>query len=651
MRAVTEVALHQKLDDVEAIKTASYPTGGTVEAAVNNAIATIGENMTIRRAAYLHVGSGVIAQYMHNAVSDGLGKLGVLVALESTGDAAALADLGMKIAQHIAAINPVALDSSSIDPETIAREKAVLAEKNGAGKPPHVVEKIVESGLKSYFMENCLVDQVSIHADHAGKTIGKVVEEAAGVGAPVALKGYVRYALGEGIEKETGDFAAEVAADGQGLKPIPDRRILPASRRRMRQSRDVVRTVAWRLGSKGPAWRSAHTSGSARQTEHAERDPTAWLPPAARFLIHDVKQRWATPKASPCFRRAASRAARCIEVHSDRRHLGPDAATSSRTFRRPPVRRPSRDGPARPVSGSEASRPTGCFDSVIGPRKPHAVNRGAGLSGTAACKVVEGNLVRLEKDLLQKSTVAPRRRPIDPHRLAVTAAVAEPRPLRRQGGLRGRGAPAARLPSRRRRSSSRSNSSSRMAQDAAVDLALAVKADQLGAAGRGGRRGGREMRDAAGIDRIGVVAQQRRRLGAQAVFVDQLRMQGALRADHRLHGRERGQGNSGTRAGLVHRVAFHLLVRADAQSADQWAERRALHEHGEQDHREGGEQDLIAGREILGQRESHGERHHAAHAGPSPRSAGRAIVLRQLRPRATREQARQRACHQHPDQA
>ena len=216
VRAVTEVALREKIDDVEALKAASYPTGGTVEAAVTTAIATIGENMTIRRAALLHVEHGVIAQYMHNAVGDGLGRLGVLVALESTGDAAALNDMGRKIAQHIAAINPVALDSSSIDPETIAREKAVLAEKNGAGKPPHVVEKIVESGLKSYFKENCLVDQVSIHADHAGKTVGKVVEEAAGIGAPVVLKGYVRYALGEGIEKETGDFAAEVAAAAKG---------------------------------------------------------------------------------------------------------------------------------------------------------------------------------------------------------------------------------------------------------------------------------------------------------------------------------------------------------------------------------------------------------------------------------------------------
>ncbi len=210
VRAVTEVALRETLDGVEAIKAAAYPTGGTVEAAVANAIATIGENMTIRRAAHLRVGQGVIAQYMHNSVSDGLGKIGVIVALESAGDIEALTEMGRKIAQHVAAINPVALDATSIDPDVIAREKAVLAEKNGAGKPSHVVEKIVESGLKSYFKENCLVDQVSIHADHAGKTIGQVVKE--GVGAPVALKGYVRYALGEGIEKQETDFAAEVAA-------------------------------------------------------------------------------------------------------------------------------------------------------------------------------------------------------------------------------------------------------------------------------------------------------------------------------------------------------------------------------------------------------------------------------------------------------
>ena len=216
VRTAAEVALKGDIDDIEALKTAAYPAGGTVESAIQNAIATIGENMTPRRVAFRSVSDGVIASYMHNQVADGLGKIGVIVALESTGSKEALTDLGRKIAQHVAAINPVALDSTSIAPEVIAREKAVLAEKNGAGKPANVVEKIVESGLKSYFKENCLIDQVSIHAEHAGKTIGQVVKEGAGIGASVELKGFVRYALGEGIEKETTDFAAEVAAAAKG---------------------------------------------------------------------------------------------------------------------------------------------------------------------------------------------------------------------------------------------------------------------------------------------------------------------------------------------------------------------------------------------------------------------------------------------------
>ena len=216
VRNITAVVVKDKLVDVEAIKAAAYPAGGTVEAAVANAIATIGENMTIRRAARLVVGAGVVATYVHNAVGEGLGKIGVMVALESAGSAEALNELGRRIAQHVAAINPLALDASGIDPEVVARERSVLAEKNGAGKPPHVVEKIVESGLKSFFKENCLLDQVSIHAEHAGKTVGQVVKEGAGVGAPVELKGFVRYALGEGIEKEIGDFAAEVAAAAKG---------------------------------------------------------------------------------------------------------------------------------------------------------------------------------------------------------------------------------------------------------------------------------------------------------------------------------------------------------------------------------------------------------------------------------------------------
>lgn len=209
VRNIADVALKGKLAEPDAIKQAAYPAGGTVEAAITNAIATIGENMNLRRAARLAVNKGVIGTYVHGTVSDGLGKIGVMVALESEkGASEELAALGRKIAQHIAAASPAALDSSTIDPEVIAREKAVLAEKNGAGKPAHVVEKIVESGLKTYFKEVCLVDQISIHAEHSNKAVGQVAKEAG-----ATITGYVRFGLGEGVEKTEGpDFASEVAA-------------------------------------------------------------------------------------------------------------------------------------------------------------------------------------------------------------------------------------------------------------------------------------------------------------------------------------------------------------------------------------------------------------------------------------------------------
>ncbi len=216
-RNIADVAVTQKIADVEALKAAAYVGGGSVESAIANAIATIGENMTLRRAALLSVGQGAFGSYVHNSVAPGLGKIGVIVALESKGAAEVLQGLGRQIAQHVAASNPQALDSSALDPDVVAREKTVLAEKNGAGKPAHVVEKIVESGLKSYYKEVCLVDQPSIHADHSGKTIGQVVKDAeAAAGAPVVLKAFVRYALGEGIEKQESDFAAEVAAAASG---------------------------------------------------------------------------------------------------------------------------------------------------------------------------------------------------------------------------------------------------------------------------------------------------------------------------------------------------------------------------------------------------------------------------------------------------
>ncbi|MET0605053.1 MAG: translation elongation factor Ts [Beijerinckiaceae bacterium] len=202
--------------DVEAIK-ASKAGAGTIGDAINSAIATIGENMTLRRAAVLSVGQGAVASYMHNAAGEGLGKIGVLVALESPGDKTELALLGRQIAMHVAATNPVALDLAGVPADVIAREKAILADKN-AGKPAHVIEKIAESGLKSFAKENCLLEQASIHAEHGGKSIAQAVKELEGkIGGPIKVAGFVRYALGEGIEKESSDFAAEVAAQA-GVK-------------------------------------------------------------------------------------------------------------------------------------------------------------------------------------------------------------------------------------------------------------------------------------------------------------------------------------------------------------------------------------------------------------------------------------------------
>ena len=198
--------------DAEAVLAHHYPGGGTVKDAIANAIATIGENMNLRRVAQLKVSAGVIGTYVHGAVADGLGKIGVIVALESTGKADELALLGRQLAMHVAATNPVALDLASVAPEVLEREKAILAEKN-AGKPAHVLEKITESGLKSYAKEYCLLEQTYIH--DGAKSVGQVLKEIEGkVGAPVKLTGFARYALGEGIEKEETDFAAEVAAAG-----------------------------------------------------------------------------------------------------------------------------------------------------------------------------------------------------------------------------------------------------------------------------------------------------------------------------------------------------------------------------------------------------------------------------------------------------
>jgi len=199
---IAAVALKSGTADAESLKAAAYPAGGTVGDAITNAIAVIGENMTLRRAARVHVGQGFVSHYIHNSVAEGLGKIGVAVALESSAGAQALAPLARLLALHIAAANPLAIDSTSLDPALIARERAVLEGKN-EGKPADKLAKIVDSGLKTYFKEVCLLDQPSIHAEHANKTIGQAVGEAAKTaGTAIGVKAFVRYALGEGIEKK-----------------------------------------------------------------------------------------------------------------------------------------------------------------------------------------------------------------------------------------------------------------------------------------------------------------------------------------------------------------------------------------------------------------------------------------------------------------
>jgi len=210
VKLIADVALSVG-DNVDAIK-ASKVGEQTVDEAIASAIATIGENMSLRRAAVLSVNQGVIGTYMHNSITDGLGKIGVLVALESAGNAQELAALGRLVAMHIAATNPLAVDPAGLSADVIAREKAVLTDKaTASGKPANVVEKIVESGLKTYFKEVCLLDQTFIH--ESDKTVAQALKGAEGkVGAPIKLVSFVRFALGEGIEKQETDFAAEVAA-------------------------------------------------------------------------------------------------------------------------------------------------------------------------------------------------------------------------------------------------------------------------------------------------------------------------------------------------------------------------------------------------------------------------------------------------------
>jgi elongation factor Ts len=203
--------------DVEALNVAKTAEGEVVTDMLANLIATIGENMVLRRAARFEVSKGAVASYVHNATAPDLGRIGVLVAVESEGDEAALRELGRKIAMHVAATQPLSLSTDDLDPEAVERERAIFTEQAlESGKPAGVVEKMVEGRIRKFFEEVVLLKQAFVM--NPDLTVEQLVAETAKtLGTPVVIKGFARLALGEGIEKKTEDFAAEVAAvSGQG---------------------------------------------------------------------------------------------------------------------------------------------------------------------------------------------------------------------------------------------------------------------------------------------------------------------------------------------------------------------------------------------------------------------------------------------------
>jgi len=210
VRDVTEIALAQG-DDIEALKSAAYPGGETVSEKLTSNIATIGENQTLRRAKRLTVSEGVIVPYVHNAAAPGLGKIGVLIALESAASAETLEALGKQLAMHVAAAFPLALNESGIPADLVERERAIAQEKAAeSGKPADVVAKMVDGAVAKYMKENALLNQLFV-MDNKTKIADVVAAAAKTAGTSITLTDYVRFQLGEGIEKDTSDFAAEVA--------------------------------------------------------------------------------------------------------------------------------------------------------------------------------------------------------------------------------------------------------------------------------------------------------------------------------------------------------------------------------------------------------------------------------------------------------
>ena len=227
VRKTTQVALDSGNDDVEALKAAAYPGGGTVGDTLTNNVATIGENQQVRRIKSISVGNGVVVPYMHNAAAPHLGKIGVLVALESEGNKASLEALGKQIAMHIAAAFPQALSANDLDPAVLERERKIAldkaieeAAKNGKEIPQDILAKRADGAAAKFAKDNALLSQVFVMDNKT--PIAQVVEQAAkAAGAAIVLKDFIRFQLGEGIEKKETDFAAEVAAAAGIKAPEP----------------------------------------------------------------------------------------------------------------------------------------------------------------------------------------------------------------------------------------------------------------------------------------------------------------------------------------------------------------------------------------------------------------------------------------------
>jgi len=221
VRTVAQLALENGTDDVAALSGAAYPGGGTVAEALTENIAKIGENQSLRRAAVVEVREGAIVPYVHNQVAPGLGKIGVLVALESSAPAETLQTLGKQIAMHIAAANPLALTADDLPAALIERERAIAMEKaKESGKPQAIAEKMVEGGLAKFRKEHALLTQLFV-IDNKTPVAEVVAAAAKDAGTGIEIAGFVRFQLGEGIEKQQSDFAAEVAA-ASGVKKNPE---------------------------------------------------------------------------------------------------------------------------------------------------------------------------------------------------------------------------------------------------------------------------------------------------------------------------------------------------------------------------------------------------------------------------------------------